>query len=100
MVLLLRSLYHFCARLDAGASMRLLPATILIFACAAAASPVAGRDGRRLFVSADMEGMLPRDVMLARAFSRPPGMMRGIDESFAGAIFVGSVVRHPVSAEP
>jgi D-amino peptidase len=36
--------------------MRLLPAAIVAFACSATA-PVEGRDGRRLYLSADMEGI-------------------------------------------
>lgn len=32
---------------------------------------------------------LPRDVLLVRSWPRPLGMMQGIDETFAGAIFIG-----------
>ncbi len=32
---------------------------------------------------------LPRDVLLVRAWPRPLGMMQGIDETFAGAMFIG-----------
>ena len=32
---------------------------------------------------------LPREVWLVRAWPRPLGMMQGIDETFAGAIFIG-----------
>ena len=32
---------------------------------------------------------LPRDVLLIRAWPRPLMMMQGIDETFAGAIFIG-----------
>lgn len=32
---------------------------------------------------------LPRNVLLVRAWPRPLGMMQGIDETFAGAIFIG-----------
>ena len=32
---------------------------------------------------------LPRDVLLVRSWPRPLGMMQGIDETFAGAMFIG-----------
>lgn len=32
---------------------------------------------------------LPRNVLLVRAWPRPLGMMQGIDETFAGAMFIG-----------
>jgi D-amino peptidase len=32
---------------------------------------------------------LPRDVLIVRSWPRPLGMMQGIDETFAGAIFIG-----------
>jgi D-amino peptidase len=32
---------------------------------------------------------LPRDVLVVRSWPRPLGMMQGIDETFAGAIFIG-----------
>ena len=32
---------------------------------------------------------LPREVLIVRSWPRPLGMMQGIDETFAGAIFIG-----------
>jgi D-amino peptidase len=32
---------------------------------------------------------LPRDVLVVRSWPRPLGMMQGIDETFAGAMFIG-----------
>jgi len=32
---------------------------------------------------------LPKDVLIVRSWPRPLGMMQGIDETFAGAIFIG-----------
>lgn len=32
---------------------------------------------------------LPRDILLVRSWPRPLGMMQGIDETFAGAVFIG-----------
>ena len=36
-----------------------------------------------------IEKLQPSNVLLVRSWPRPLGMMQGIDETFAGAIFIG-----------